>query len=330
VGWQIVNIPDVASNRLFILNEIDSADDLFYALFMNSPVGTIIVDNKIQLLDANHYIFKYFNQKEMPVKGRLFGNLFNCETIAGSSCTCGSQEACQKCLINLSLKNVIKTGTGFADVELAHFFQINGRKDTKWFSVSATAVKHQNENYAVVTLVDITERKRREETLVLLGITDELTGLYNRRFILEQIEKCCEQNFAKPMVLAMLDVDNFKLVNDTYGHLTGDEVLKTLSSIIKKSIRYSDFAGRYGGEEFLILLPESTEQTGEKIINRIRASLNSQLIDPIKSPITFSAGVLEISPDSKIPNYMGLIAETDRLMYLAKVNGKDRNESGRI
>jgi diguanylate cyclase (GGDEF)-like protein len=310
-----------------VLNDVDSADDLFYALFQNSPVGTILIDDENQLLDANRYIFKYFNQEVQPVRGQLFGNMFNCDTVAESDGICGRQKDCQSCLIRLSLNNAIATGVGFEGAELTHHFHINGRSDTKWFSVSATPVKHQDKNYAVVTLVDITERKRREETLVLLGITDELTGLYNRRYIMDQIKKKVEANSRKPLVVVMLDIDNFKRINDTYGHLTGDEVLRTLSVIIKKSIRYSDLAGRYGGEEFLILLPDSEKQTGIQIIERISERLREKSISITESPVTFSAGAIEVLSESKI-DYLEVIAKADALMYTAKVNGKNRIESG--
>jgi diguanylate cyclase (GGDEF)-like protein len=313
-----------------LLTEFDNMGDLFYALFQNSPVGTLLVDHGIRLVDANRYVFKYFNQDQRPVKGQLFGNLFNCETVCGNGGVCGREEICKTCLINMSLGHVLASGEGFEGVELSHRFSINGRTDTKYFSVSATPVKHQGENYAVVALVDITERKRREEVLVLLGITDELTGLYNRRFIMEQIKKQVERRAPLPMVIVMLDIDNFKHINDTYGHLVGDDVLRTLSGIIKKSIRYTDYAGRYGGEEFLILLPDSTEQVGKTIVERIRTRLRAQNIDPMTYPVTFSAGVVEFSSEHAKLNDLEVIAKADELMYTAKVNGKDRTESGRV
>ncbi len=323
-----MNVKCNDSDQSQVPEELGLGEELFYALFQNSPVGTLIIDEKTKLLEANQPVFRYFNRNNEPVKGQLFGNVFNCETVANSDRTCGCQKECQECLINKSLRNVVKTGENFADVELAHFFEINGRKDVKWFSVSATAIKHEDVNYAVVTLVDITERKHREETLALIGITDELTGMFNRRYIMAQIAKQCENKNSGATVVVMLDIDNFKHVNDKYGHLTGDLVLKSFAEIIKKNIRYSDFAGRYGGEEFLILLPGSDLSIGTMIIDRIHASLAEQHIDAISSPITFSAGIVEVAPDGENIDYEKVIAEADRLMYVAKVNGKNRNEVG--
>jgi diguanylate cyclase (GGDEF)-like protein/PAS domain S-box-containing protein len=315
------------SGREF-MDSTEMAEDLFYALFQGSPVGTILIDQENALLDANRFIFKYFNQNEQPVKGKRFGNLFHCETVYESGNTCGSQEACQKCLIRNALNRVVANGERFDDFELAHEFRLNGRKDIKWFSVSATPVKHQDDFYAVVTFVDITEQKHREETLVLLGITDGLTGLYNRRFIMEQIKQQAGKTPRSTYSLAMLDIDNFKQINDTYGHLTGDSVLQALAEIITNSIRYSDFAGRYGGEEFLILFPETTEQAARMIVDRISHRLKEHIFATIPRKITFSAGVIEGSSDNPA-SHLDMIGKADELMYQAKVNGKDRIESGR-
>lgn len=317
------------NSGLELMGSTDLAEDLFYALFQGNPVGTILIDQENNLLDANRFIFKYFNQDEQSVKGKRFGNLFHCETVYESGNTCGSQEVCQKCLIRNALNRVVTKGEPFDGLELAHEFRLNDRKDIKWFSVSATPVKHQDDYYAVVTFVDVTELKHREETLVLLGITDGLTSMYNRRFIMEQIRLQAGKTPCSAFALAMLDIDNFKQINDTYGHLTGDSVLQALSGIIARSIRYSDFAGRYGGEEFLILFPDTTEQVARMIVDRISRRLKEHIFDPELRQITFSAGVVESSSDNP-SSYLDMIRKSDELMYQAKVNGKDRVESGRF
>jgi len=323
-------IADRESNATSILNLVDSAEDLLYALFQHSPVGTIIFDEQLKLIEANQVVFSLFNQPELVLAGKLFGNTFNCKVAVESNGICGETSECRNCKLRNSLTDVIQTGIGFENAELEHVFTINGRTDKMWFSVNATPVKHREDNYAVVSLLNITKIKKREEKLVILGITDELTGLFNRRFILEQLVnqlKRINQAHGKLSVV-LLDIDNFKRINDTYGHLIGDEVLREFSEIIKSSIRYSDFAGRYGGEEFLVILPECDHQNGRKLFERISSKLNDHQIQGIHEPITFSAGLVEVTggPAFNTDSY-SVLAKADKLLYKAKANGKNRIES---
>jgi diguanylate cyclase (GGDEF)-like protein len=179
--------------------------------------------------------------------------------------------------------------------------------------------------------MDITERKNREEALVKIGITDELTGLYNRRYIMEQIEMqlAQQQQTQQPLIVSMLDIDDFKRINDTFGHLVGDEILRNLSSIIRSSIRYSDYCGRFGGEEFLIILPNSTEEIGKVIIDRINQRLQTASLMIIDKRVSFSAGIVEVSPNQgRLPDHFAVVDKADTLMYFAKTHGKNRMESG--
>jgi diguanylate cyclase (GGDEF)-like protein len=309
----------------------DSADELFYALFQNSPVGILLFDETIRLVDANQLVFKYFFQEEEPVKGKLFGNLFHCATATSGKSECGTLPNCQTCQIRRFLSGSIYTGQLFTGMEIEHVFDMNGRRDTKWFSVSVTPVKHQAMQYAVMSMVDITLLKRREKALVQLGITDELTGLFNRRFIMEKLRQLLTQaqKNQTSMTVAMLDLDHFKHINDAFGHLAGDSVLRALSHIMRSSIRYSDFAGRYGGEEFLLLIPDSNEIIGRNIIERIRQRLLKSQIELVPQAVSFSAGLVEIPP--AVLAHMSpqsVIAQADALLYQAKDRGRNRIESG--
>lgn len=157
------------------------------------------------------------------------------------------------------------------------------------------------------------------------AIKDSLTKLYTRRYF---EERCYQEVYrfnrtAEGFAIAFLDIDDFKQINDTYGHSTGDLVLKTLSEIILKSIRKSDIACRYGGEEFIILLTNSDSQSAEVVLGRIKDKLttNTNLIDK-NLKITFSAGVSTFS--NKFNNIEELIDDADKKLYKAKRNGKNQ------
>jgi two-component system, cell cycle response regulator len=118
-------------------------------------------------------------------------------------------------------------------------------------------------------------------------------------------------------------------VNDTYGHLAGDDVLKALARIMQGGIRYSDYAGRYGGEEFLLVFPDTAKETAASIVERIKTKFNDSTIGKVEYPLSFSAGVVEIP----LSCYDGdrtleIIGRADELMYAAKKSGKDRIAAG--
>lgn len=152
---------------------------------------------------------------------------------------------------------------------------------------------------------------------------DNLTGLFNRdgwkNRALQELEKT--KRYGSIFSIAFLDLDNFKNINDTYGHQTGDEVLKTLSSLLTKNLRASDIAGRLGGEEFVIFFPEAAGQTAADSLERIMKLFKNQMIEGKTLNCTFSAGVVERYPVRELPLdvYLSLADET---MYEAKKSGK--------
>jgi diguanylate cyclase len=155
---------------------------------------------------------------------------------------------------------------------------------------------------------------------------DSLTRLYNRRFlntILLQ-ETMLAQKTQYHYSVAMLDVDNFKKINDAYGHSTGDEVLIHIGELINLHTRVSDFGFRYGGEEFLILLTECSQNKAVEIIQKIASELNKiefKSIDGDDFKVTFSAGVAAYDNQ---PDYQHTIQKADKALYQSKDNGKNR------
>jgi len=211
-------------------------------------------------------------------------------------------------------------------VEIAHDFDIGGRTVRKWFTVSASPVSYGSETYALVSFVDITQRVRMEERLRELGITDGLTKLYNRRHIMQLLSDALEnsQGF-ETMSLALIDIDDFKMVNDTYGHLVGDEVLILLSEILRNQVRFSDYVGRYGGEEFLVVFTDTDLKDADNVLLRIQQELRIKSKEKVSKAITFSSGLVEVdfSLGVNSKNMNELLQLTDRALYDAKAAGKD-------
>ncbi|UUV20016.1 sensor domain-containing diguanylate cyclase (plasmid) [Fusobacteria bacterium ZRK30] len=169
---------------------------------------------------------------------------------------------------------------------------------------------------------------KRENELIYISETDQLTSCYNRRAIISFIEKEIEQSkfFDLSFSLIMFDLDKFKKVNDTFGHLFGDAVLKDISKVILKDIKSTDVFGRYGGEEFLILLPNTGLPEGTIIAERLRKNIE-KLTWEYDIVITISVGVVK---NLKNDNLDIILERVDNLLYKAKHNGRNRVEYQKI
>ena len=161
-----------------------------------------------------------------------------------------------------------------------------------------------------------------------LSITDSLTGLFNRRYFeerfLEEIHRSNRHNLE--FSLAMIDIDDFKLFNDSEGHLAADEVLKCIANIAKDCLRISDVIARFGGEEFAIIMPQTNKVEAISVAERIRHAIKKYLpctwkVFP-KLTITISTGIATFPADGK--DRKELIRNADRALYMAKMQGKDR------
>jgi len=168
-----------------------------------------------------------------------------------------------------------------------------------------------------------------ENRIMQLALTDPLTGLLNRRAFVDRLvsEIARYKRLGQPLSLIMVDLDNFKKCNDTYGHLVGDEVLKHVAKCFSQFLRKYDFIGRYGGEEFVICTPGVDASVAYTIAERLRKSMKHVNIqqeegEPLQLYITASFGICEFS--DKIKDVYDLIKEADEALYQAKANGKDQ------
>jgi diguanylate cyclase (GGDEF)-like protein len=170
------------------------------------------------------------------------------------------------------------------------------------------------------------ENSRLLKEIQWLAITDPLTGLYNRRGLFQLAEREVERyrRFGRPFCVYMIDIDRFKQINDTHGHAAGDQVLVGLANRLKQRIRDIDIIGRYGGEEILVVLPETQLAQGLLAAERARNHIQQVPIhtDRGEIPVTISVGVAEI--DGKIADLAALVDRADSAMYAAKQAGRNR------
>lgn len=175
--------------------------------------------------------------------------------------------------------------------------------------------------FLVSALSSRAERYRALRTLIM---RDGLTGLYNHTAIKEELmaEIAIAGRNHTPLALAMLDLDNFKSVNDTYGHPVGDQVLRTLSRLLRQRLRRSDVVGRYGGEEFAVIFPGTSAATAAKVLDQVRQVFCKiqQFSEFGDFSSSFSAGIADLAPTS---NFDELFDSADAALYSAKHSGKN-------
>lgn len=174
------------------------------------------------------------------------------------------------------------------------------------------------------------------QKLQQMAITDGLTGCFNRNYITQQLEQEVRNHIERhiPFSILLLDIDFFKLINDRYGHLTGDEVICSTVNVIKQTLRDTDILARFGGEEFIVYLPFTGSEAALELAERIRAAVeaNKMMVPGLKNAlsVTVSIGLLSVDrfPLDLIPGSMTLISElfqsVDHVLYQAKREGRNR------
>lgn len=187
---------------------------------------------------------------------------------------------------------------------------------------------------AIETLQDVSARKfaeialhKSEERYRLMSQLDGLTQLFNSRHLHEQLAREIERayRYKRPLTLMMIDADHFKRINDTYGHLCGDHVLQELARTLKECLRNSDTGYRYGGEEFVALMPETNQLTALCVAERLRQQFANLTLMDVNTPFhcTISIGVAELRPSD---TGLTLLKRADQAAYRAKELGRNRVE----
>ncbi len=174
------------------------------------------------------------------------------------------------------------------------------------------------------------ELEAKNAVLKRLAITDDLTKIYNRRHFMERLteEMTCMKRYKYSVSCLMIDIDFFKKINDKHGHPRGDQVLKQLAALLKSNIRSVDILSRYGGEEFMIILPFTGKEGARVVGERLRAAVMSHVFAGGREPlnVTISVGVATFSHTDPV-DVNEVIKVVDSQMYLSKQNGRNRVSS---
>ncbi len=283
----------------------------FKTLIEQSLEGVIIVqDEIIKFVNPTLLKFLGYNENEI-INNEIFKFLYP-----------ESRELLLECFKKMQRNEVIST-----PIEL-HMMQKNNEEI--YMEAFLNLIEYEGQPSVIMTTRDISDRKIYESELKRLVITDDLTGLYNQRFFLTEIIKEIERakRHKRKLSLLFIDIDDFKSFNDSYGHWEGDYVLKKFAELIKKNVRDIDMVCRYGGEEFVILLPETSKIEAFDVAERIRATVgrhnfHTYTLDgsPAEVTRTVSIGVAELEANDNMETFL---KRADRAMFQAKMAGKNK------
>jgi diguanylate cyclase (GGDEF)-like protein/PAS domain S-box-containing protein len=209
-------------------------------------------------------------------------------------------------------QNIIKTGKPIVNIEEKETW--HGREN-EWVLTTKMPFYDKEGNIIGTFGIsrDITDRKKAEQKIQYLSYHDSLTGLYNRAFFDENLKRLDTER-QLPLTIVMGDVDNLKLVNDTCGHLKGDMLLKIIASIFKKCFREEDVISRWGGDEFIAILPKTSKEETLNIIKRIKSACNKRSINGV--PTSISLGIS--TKESASENILDVLKEAEDKMYEKK------------
>jgi diguanylate cyclase (GGDEF)-like protein/PAS domain S-box-containing protein len=275
------------------------------------PIG-LLFHTQQGILYANDQACQLLRAQKSELVGRHFLDYIReAEFLEANSLLQSAFEAGQKAV---ETESVIACGSG----------------PDKLIKITASRLPWEGTPVIQVLFQDITAQKRAEQSLRKLSITDELTGAFNRRHVFYEAESYLQQEKRPPVTIAMLDVDHFKSVNDTYGHALGDTVLKEITRLAHDFVPTisnckSAMFARIGGEEFLFLLPGVTKENGFAIVDEFRRSMMRLRIpsdDGRLVSITASFGVAEYREVDK--SIDKLLSRADAALYEAKANGRNQ------
>jgi len=212
-------------------------------------------------------------------------------------------------------------------------YPCHGPAERRWFKMRVTPLRH-SDGSVVVSHENVTDLKLAEEALQFAAATDALTGLANRRAFIDAAERAfaAARRSGRQLAVLMLDCDRFKSVNDRFGHEVGDRVLRELGDAMTEGVRGSDLPARFGGEEFVVLLPDTGTDGAWQLAERLRQDIAARRVEASGNAVSFTVSIGVAVTDATTQGIAQLLREADAAMYRAKMAGRNRTEmaDGRV
>ena len=220
---------------------------------------------------------------------------------------------------------------GLTDINDTYDVIVQGVKksgERLWMHIHANSIRYKGEVVRIASFIDITDQISREQNILVekdiykeLSEIDALTQIYNRRAMDAKLTELLNlaKRYNRPLSLIMFDIDKFKNINDTFGHETGDLILKELAAAAKENLRTTDFFARYGGEEFMVITHETPLKTAKELAERLRLKVQGHDFK-IGKNVTISLGVASLAVGD---DEHSIIHRVDSALYKAKESGRN-------
>jgi len=335
------------TERKQVERDLHENEEKFRSLVEQSTDGVILIDEQGMIIEWNQAQSKITGIPKASALGANFWNIQH-QIMTPERRARMTPEYLKKTYFESYLSGTTDYSEKPRDIEIV---SLSG--EHKFLQQTAFIVKTEKGRRMGTVIHDITERKRIELELQRMGAnlaaanielqaalarqrqlahTDVLTGINNRRRLYELAEHEFEiaVRYKQPLSAIMFDIDHFKKVNDTFGHTIGDQILQSVAQTASAELRSADVIGRYGGEEFVIILPMTNAQQAYPLAERIRERVAALRLPTEKgdATVTLSIGIVEMLRDTQLKSVEDLIRQADETMYAAKQAGRNRTEIG--
>lgn len=290
--------------------ELSMSEEKFSKAFNNSGVSMFITKFEDgEFLEVNDTFLDLIGYKKEDILGK---NILDIKMVKGLQ----NREIFTK---------EIEAHKKILDMEIEISTKDNGSRTGL---LNVVPLNMTNEVWLLSSIIDITKRIQYEEKILELSNRDYLTGIYNRRFLYQRAEEILEEykRNGKDFSISIIDIDDFKAINDSFGHQAGDGILKEFTKIVGENLRIYDILGRYGGEEFIIIFNNSNKENSKIVLERISNLVNNTIFTFGNHHIqlSFSAGVSNCKELSKDEITIDKLVDlADKRMYIAKNRGKN-------
>ncbi|MBK8421373.1 PAS domain S-box protein [Candidatus Villigracilis saccharophilus] len=331
----LVFIHDITERK--VAEKALHASDQFNKSVLNSLTAHIaVLDENGVIVAVNEAWKKFARENASPDPEAYLG--VNYLTICETAAQAGDEIAS---LVDLGIHAVLDGTRSQFSAE----YSCDSPTQLRWFTVTVVP-RHQTRNGAIIIHQDISDRKQAQQSLEAsyeilkstldiekqLARTDSLTGVHNRHHLQElakqEFEISCR--YQKPLSVLMVDIDHFKKFNDTYGHQIGDQMLKLITQAMVDQLRSADSIGRYGGDEFIILLPMSNMEAAYSLAERIQLAVAAVRVPTKKgdASVTLSIGIVENKYKSQTESVEEFFQRAEEAMYTAKDAGRNLIKNG--
>lgn len=288
---------------------LENKSNFFEILFDNMDTIIFTLNDKHEILKINKAFTKILNLSKEEVFLKKYFEFFHCINFK-NNLFC--ENHCNKCRIPDSTNE-----------DLIFIYKNKYTNKNHYFTFKNKDLASFEEKLNFVILNDVTSLVEKNYKLENLCSIDDLTGLYNRRFIINRLndEIKLSNRYRENLSIIILDIDNFKEINDSLGHLVGDKILVQTAKVIEKSLRDTDYVGRIGGEEFIVILPKTDLEQAYLCAERIRKNIFEHKYKDYNKKVSISGGISCYDYKQTVEEIM---RNADSLLYKAKNRGRNQ------